>query len=157
MTSFYLTTSFRGDAEASNPESRDSGTGPSDHPGMTKYELSERPHGKIAQPQIGIAAFFPDPEQRPVQGLPQQVVALAHGDADALAEIAALDKWPARERAAVAGIGAVDPERQRDRIAEDEVDLASPQRQSQRVVIAVGFDLGVGEHRLQIGLVRGAG
>src|ERR1700735_1158131 len=30
-----LTPSFRGDAKASNPESRDSGSGPSDHPGMT--------------------------------------------------------------------------------------------------------------------------
>src|ERR1700760_1632120 len=67
----------------------------------------ERTDRKITQPQIGIAAFFPDPEQRPVQRLPQQVVALAHGDADALAEITALDKGPARKRAAFGGIGAV--------------------------------------------------
>src|ERR1700709_681091 len=29
-------------------------------------ETSERADGKITQPQIGEAAFFPDPEQRPV-------------------------------------------------------------------------------------------
>src|SRR3984893_11562298 len=91
------------------------------------YEVTsgslKRADGKIAQPQIGVAAFFPEPEQRPVQRLPQQVVALAHGDADALAEIGALDKRPAAERAAFAGIRAVDPERKRDRIAENEVDL----------------------------------
>src|ERR1700690_3510736 len=86
----------------------------------------KRAHRKIAQPQIGVAAFFPKPEQRPVQRLPQQVVALAHGDADAFAEIAALDKRPAGEGAAIAGIGAVDPERQRDRVAENEIDLAAP-------------------------------
>src|SRR5215204_112756 len=67
------------------------------------YEAaSKRTNGKIPQPQIGEAAFFPDPEQRPVQRRPQQIVALADGDADALAEIAALDKGPARERAAFA-------------------------------------------------------
>src|SRR4051812_39890292 len=71
---------------------------------------SERTDGKIPQPQVSEAAFFPDPEQRPVQRRPQQIVALADGDADALAEIAALDKRPARERAAFARIGAVDPE-----------------------------------------------
>src|ERR1700738_4674215 len=86
----------------------------------------EGTHRKIAQPQIGVAAFFPEPEQRPVQRLPQQIVALAHGDADALAEIATLDKRAAAERAAFAGVGAVDPERERDRIAENEVDLATP-------------------------------
>src|ERR1700675_3804564 len=104
--------------------------GPSRNDGVLK--LLERTDGKIAQPQIGEAAFFPDPEQRPVQRLPQQIVAFADADADALAEIAALDKGPARERAAFARIGAVDPERQRDRIAEDEVDFAPPQRQPLR-------------------------
>src|SRR6195256_3774765 len=57
-----------------------------------RISFLERADGKIAQPQIGVAAFFPEPEQRPVQRLPQQVVALANRDADALAEIAALDK-----------------------------------------------------------------
>src|SRR4051812_39536719 len=55
------------------------------------YEL-EGADGKIAQPQIGVAAFFPEPEQRPVQRLPQQVVALAHRDPDPLAEIPAFDE-----------------------------------------------------------------
>src|SRR5207247_2565048 len=102
----------------------------------------KRTDRKIAEPQIGVAAFFPDTKQRPVQRLPQQVVALAHGDADALAEIAALDKRPAREGAAFAGIGAADPERQRDRIAENEIDLAAPQRQPQRVVVWIGMQFG---------------
>src|ERR1700742_2725303 len=61
------------------------------HPGMTQSGFLEWADRKIAQPQVRIAAFFPDPEERPVQRLPQQVVALAHGDADALAEITALD------------------------------------------------------------------
>src|SRR6476620_10625693 len=62
------------------------------------YEAaSERADRKIPQPQIREAAFFPDPEQRPVQRRPQQIVALADGDADAFAEIAALDKGAARE------------------------------------------------------------
>src|SRR3954463_9008804 len=80
----------------------------------------ERADGKIAQPQIGVAALFPNPEQRPVQRLAQQVVAFAHGYADAFAEKTALDERPAAEGAAIAGIGAVDPECQRNRIAEDE-------------------------------------
>src|SRR3954469_21032785 len=88
---------------------------------------SERADRKIAQPQIGIAAFFPEPEQRPVQRLAQQVVALAHGDPDALAEIAALDERSAAEGATIAGISAVDPERQRNRVAEDEVNFAAAQ------------------------------
>src|ERR1700759_4663812 len=88
----------------------------------------ERADGEIAQPQIGVAAFFPEPEQRPVQRLPQQVVAFAHRDSNSLAEIPALDERAAAEGAALARIGAVDPERQRDRIAKDEIDLAAPQR-----------------------------
>src|SRR5205814_7059520 len=120
---------------SANPESRDSGSGacaPS-----RNDTVSKRADGKIPQPQIREAAFFPDPEQRPVQRRPQQIVALTDGDADALAEKAAFDKRPARERAAFGRIGAVDPERQRDRIAEDEVDLAPPKRQPQRVVIGI--------------------
>jgi hypothetical protein len=34
-----ITLSFRGVAQATNPESRDSGSGPSDHPGMTIEEV----------------------------------------------------------------------------------------------------------------------
>src|SRR6185312_5910213 len=108
-------------SEGPDPESQDSGFDASHRPGMTG--LSKRTDGKIPQPQIGVAAFFPEPEQRPVQRCPQQIVALADGDADALAEIAALDKGASREGAAFARVGAVDPERQRDRIAEDEIDL----------------------------------
>src|SRR6478735_2009973 len=62
------------------------------------YEAaSERTDRKIAQPQIREAAFFPDPEQRPVQRRPQQIVALADADADTFSEKAALDKGPAGE------------------------------------------------------------
>src|ERR1700733_12020370 len=86
----------------------------------------KRTHRKIAQPQIGIAAFFPKPEQRPIQRLPQQVVALAHANANAFPEIAAFDEGAAGKRAAVGRIRAVDPERERDRIAKNEIDLAAP-------------------------------
>src|SRR6185312_11406492 len=97
-------------------------------PTLRSYEAaSERADRKIPQPQIRKAAFFPEPEQRPVQRRPQQIVALADSDADALAEIAALDERPAGEGAAFARVSAVDPERQRDRVAEDEIDLAPPQ------------------------------
>src|SRR5436305_10485134 len=78
----------------------------------TPYQSLERADGKIAQPQIGVAAFFPEPKQRPVQRLPQQVVAFAHRDSNALAEIPALDERTAAEGAALGRIGAVDPERQ---------------------------------------------
>src|SRR5438445_9743830 len=64
--------------------------------------MSKRADGKIAEPQIGVAAFFPEPEQRPVQRLPQQIIALADRNADALAEIAAFDEGPTREGAAFA-------------------------------------------------------
>src|SRR5579859_186816 len=89
---------------------------------------SERAHREIAQPQIGVAAFFPDAKQRPVQRLPEQIVALAYRNADALAEIAALDERPAGEGAAIVRIGAIDPERQRNPVAEDEVDLAAAEQ-----------------------------
>src|SRR5579871_3809827 len=61
--------------------------GPSRNDGV-KYPL-KRADRKIAQPQIGVAAFFPETKQRPVQGLPQQVVALAYRNADAFAEVTA--------------------------------------------------------------------
>ena len=95
--------------------------------------MLKRAHRKIAQPQVGLAAFFPNPKQRPVQRLAQEVVAFAHGDPDALAEKAAFDERPAGEGAAIRGIRAVDPERQRDGVAENEIDLAAPKRKPQRV------------------------
>src|SRR4051812_24840644 len=97
--------------------------------GMTA-DSSERADRKIAQPQVRVAAFFPDPEQRPVQRLAQQVVALAHGDPDALAEIAAFHERAAREGAAIAGIGTVDPERQRNAVPEDVIDIPPPERRA---------------------------
>src|SRR6476619_4892684 len=65
--------------------------------GIARSSLLKRADGKIAQPQIRVAAFFPEPEQGPVQRLPQQIVSLADGDADAFAEIAALHEPPAGE------------------------------------------------------------
>src|SRR5450432_1280822 len=70
--------SFRGDAVASNPESRDSGPGPSDHPGMTaavvqsihprlrRDVLNVIGHGVVVHRAIidgGVAAIV-DPRQR---------------------------------------------------------------------------------------------
>src|SRR3954462_6975301 len=98
----------------------------------------ERAHREIPQPQICVAALFPDAEHRPVQGLAQHVVALAHGDADALAEEPAFDEGAAGEGAAIAGIGAVDPERERDGVAEDEIDLALAQGAAHGVVVGIG-------------------
>src|SRR5579863_7064375 len=95
-------------------------------PYESKSGTLKRTDRKIAQPQVRVAAFFPQSKQRPVHSLPQQIIALAHGDPDALAEIAAFDKGTAGECAAFAGIGAVDPECQRDRVAENEVDFAAP-------------------------------
>src|SRR5262245_19031681 len=83
---------------------------------------------EIPQPQVGEAALFPQAKQAPVDGEPQRVVAALDRDADALAEVAALDERPARECAAVSRIRAVEPEREGETIAEQEVDLAPPQR-----------------------------
>src|SRR5712671_6280997 len=94
------TPSFRGDAKHRTRNLEIPGLVLTHHPGMTECETLKRTDRKIAQPQIGVAALFPEPEQRPVERLPQQIIALAHGDADALAEIAALDEGPAGERAA---------------------------------------------------------
>src|SRR6516165_3766025 len=46
--------------------------------------------GKIAQPQFGKLAFLPHPEQRPVEGLAQGIVAAFDGDADTFAKDPAL-------------------------------------------------------------------
>src|SRR5437764_14328801 len=116
---------------------------------MTECATIKRTDRKIAQQQIGVAALYPEPKQRTVERLPQQVVALAHGDADALAEIAAFDKRAAGECAAFAGIGAVDPERQRDRVAKNEIDLAAPQRQPHPLIRGIGMQSPLREPRLQ--------
>src|ERR1700753_1446282 len=101
---------------------------------MTSRSL-KRADREIMPPQIGIGPLPPDPEQRPIQCLPQQIIALAHRDADTLAEITALDEGPSGKGATTLGIRAVDPEPQRDRITENEVDLATAQRGAQRLVI----------------------
>src|ERR1041385_4080154 len=96
---------------------------------------SERPDRKIPQHQIGVAALFPQAEQRPVQRLPQQVIALAYRNPDTLAEIAAFDERTAAEGAALGRIGAVDPERQRNGVAENKIDVAAAQRLPKRFIV----------------------
>src|SRR5262249_26648639 len=73
---------------------------------------------EIPQPQVGEAALLPQAKQAPVDGEAQRVVAALDRDADALAEVAALDERAAREGAAVARVGAVEPERERKSVAE---------------------------------------
>src|SRR5947207_13326635 len=94
---------------------------------------SKRADRKIPQPQIGEAALLPHPKQRPVQREPHRIVALAHGDANAFAEIAAVEIAPAAKRAAILRIGAVEPERQRAGVAGKKVHVTSPQRQPPHV------------------------
>src|SRR5580700_2437340 len=89
-----------------------------------KALASKRVDREIAQPQVGEAALLPLPEQRPVQGLPQQIVAALNRDADALAEEAALQERAAAEGATAAGVGAVEPEGERDAVAEQQIDVA---------------------------------
>jgi hypothetical protein len=95
----------------------------------------ERTDREIAQPQIGVAAFFPEPEHRPVQRLSQHIIAPLDADTDAFAEITALDEGTTAEGAAVAGIRAVDPECQRNRIAKNEIDFTPAQRKPKRFII----------------------
>src|ERR1700760_1514846 len=55
-----LELSFRGDASASNPESRDSGSGASHHPGMTAVEIASKNnerHHSLRRHQQGAAGF----------------------------------------------------------------------------------------------------
>ena len=48
---------------------------------------SERTDRKIAQPHVGEAAALPQPEQRPVESLPQRLVAAPHRDADVIRDL----------------------------------------------------------------------
>src|SRR5690349_5261133 len=112
------------------------------------WRRSIRIDREISQPQVGEAALLPEPEQAPVDGEPQRVVAALDRDADALAEVAALEERAARERAAVARVGAVEPERQREAVAEQEIDLAPPQRLARELGGPVGAHLGLGEQGL---------
>ena len=55
--------------------------------GNVKFEGSERADREITQPQIGEAALFPDTEQRPVERLPQKIVAAPYRNADTFADV----------------------------------------------------------------------
>src|SRR5512141_722699 len=116
----------------------------------------KRADREIAQPQIGEAAALPQPEQRPVERLPQQVVAALDRDADAFAEELALQERPAAEQAAIRRVGAVEPKGERNAVAEQEIDLATLEREARGGVGRIRMQLGFGEQRLQIGFVRGA-
>src|SRR5581483_4114250 len=102
------------------------------------------------------AAPLPQAEQRPVEGLAQDVVAAPDRDPDALAEIAALEIGPAAEHAAIARVRAVEPEGERYAVAEQKVRLAAAQRRPCGIGIGIGFQLRLGEQRLEKGFVRGA-
>src|SRR6202167_360262 len=84
---------------------------------------SERADREIAQPKVGEASLFPELKQRPVQALPQEIVAAFDRNADALAEEPALQKRPAAESTAARRIGAVEPEGKRDAVVEQKVDF----------------------------------
>src|SRR6266446_2097696 len=108
-------------------------------------EISKGADREIPEPQIGEAALLPQPEQRPIEGKPQRIVAALDRDADTLAEIAALGERPADKDAAVRRIRAVEPERKHDAIAEQEVGLALAQPFARRLHVAVGLELRLGE------------
>src|SRR5467141_3857035 len=108
----------------------------------------KRADREIAQPQVGEAALVPDPEQRPIEREPHRLVAFLHGDADTLAEVAAVEIGAAPEGAAVLGIGAVEPERERNAVAEQEIDIAALEREPRHVRARIGARLDLGEQGL---------
>src|SRR6202011_666270 len=112
--------------------------------------ISERADGEIAQPQVREPALFPQAEQRPVERLTQRVVAAPHGDADPLAEVAALGERAAAELAAVPGIRAVEPEGELDSVAEQQIDLAAAQRLARGLPGGIGLRLRLGEESLGV-------
>src|ERR1043166_9094601 len=114
----------------------------------------KRADWKISEPQIRELALLPDPEQGVVQRQPDRIVAAFDRDADALAEVAAVEIGTAAERTAVLGIGAVEPERERDRVAEHQVDVAALEREAGDIGVRIGARLDLGEQRFEIGLVR---
>src|SRR3974390_1798494 len=118
---------------------------------------SKRADWKIAQPQVGKLTLLPQPEQRPVECLPQQIVATADRDADALTEETAFGIGPAAEFAAAGGVGPVQPKGERDAVAEQKVNLAFLQRLTRRFLVGIGMQLSLGKQPLQIGLMRGTG
>src|SRR5689334_10037758 len=110
-----------------------------------KSEGSERADRKIAQPQIGETAPLPDTEQRPVERLPQKIVAAPHRNADTFAEEPAFEIGAAAKFAAVRGVGAVEPESKCNAVAEQQVHLAPLQGKARGVGIGIRPQLGLGE------------
>src|SRR5688572_14731890 len=111
---------------------------------------SEWADRKIAKPQVGEAALLPDPEQRPVEAEPHDVIAFLDRDPDALSEVAAVEIGPATEGATVLRIGAVEPESERYSIPEQQVDVAAPEREPGHLVVRIGKHLGLREQGLQV-------
>src|SRR5581483_5375282 len=117
----------------------------------------ERTDRKIAQPQVGETAVFPQAEQRPIESAAQHLIILADGDADAFAEIAALEVRAAEKFAAFARGAAVEPKGKRNAVAENKVDLAFHQSRACCFRVRIGMQFGFGEQRFQVCLVSGAG
>src|SRR5262249_35383635 len=98
---------------------------------------SKRTERGIPQPHAGEAAPFPQPEQRPIECLPQEIIAASDHNADAFAEKTALKIRAAAEHAAVRGVGAIEPKGKRDAVTKKEVDFASLQRKAPSVSVRI--------------------
>src|SRR5215470_12955558 len=73
--------SFRGRCEASNPESRDSGSGPSDHPGMTVIEIARRAAPSRCDDFLALLAQTIDTERDDIADIEEGL--RLHAEADA--------------------------------------------------------------------------
>src|SRR5262245_29867930 len=117
---------------------------------------SERRDRKITQPQFGEPAFFPQPEQCPIECLPQQIIAASDRDTDAFAKKATLQIGTPAEHAAICGICAIEPKSERDAVAEQQVDFTAFQRKTCGIGVRKGARLSFGEKRLEVSLMRSA-
>src|SRR5262245_38873436 len=69
----------------------------------------ERRDREITQPQFSEPAFFPQPEQRPIECLPQQIIAASNRYTDAFAKKATLKIRTPSKHAAICGIRTIEP------------------------------------------------
>src|SRR5215471_1988176 len=119
--------------------------------------MLKRADRKIAQPEIGEEALLPEAEERPIERLPQRIVAALDRDADPFAEKAALGIGAADKEAAIGGFGAVEPKRECKSVSEHEIHLPPLQGLTGGLCGRIGPDLSLGEQGPQIGFVCGAG
>src|SRR5262245_47237616 len=99
-------------------------------PRHVKFRRSKRADREIAQPQICETPLFPQAEQCPVEGLPQQIVAAPHRYSDALTEEPAFKIGPTPEHTAVRRVGPIEPEGKRDPVTKQKVDFAALERKT---------------------------